>query len=87
MMSCGDFEEALKAYEKLKKIYVVEFGEASKEIFTVNTNIGVLHEKLGKFNLALDIFRKNLELTFKYHSEDDELIASTYVNIGAVLIS
>jgi len=75
MEQCGNYEEALRAYEKLRKIYTKEYGEQSPEVFTVNTNIGVLYDRVGKYNLALDVFRKNLELTFKYHSEDDELIA------------
>ncbi|MGL4393525.1 MAG: tetratricopeptide repeat protein [Fusobacteriaceae bacterium] len=80
----GNYDEALKQYEKAFEFITKTYGENSLEIGDLYNNIGSSYEESGKFEKAIDYYKKALNIFEKLKGKERVRIAPIYINLGEV---
>ena len=80
----GDYDEALKYYNKALKIDKEVFGEEHPYTAMSYLNIGGTYYKLGEYNDALKHYNKALKIKKEVFGQKHISTASCYLNMGMV---
>ena len=82
--SMGDYDEALKYYEKSLAIRKEKLGENHLDTATSYTNIGLIYKKKGEYDKALKYYEKSLAIRKEKLGNDHPDTATSYTKIGLV---
>ncbi|CAF1390910.1 unnamed protein product [Didymodactylos carnosus] len=80
----GDYEKALKSYEKSLEIYLISLPPNHPYIATTYNNIGMVYNKQSDYEKALKSYEKFLEIRLISLPPNHPDIATTYNNIGSL---
>ncbi|CAF0898807.1 unnamed protein product [Didymodactylos carnosus] len=80
----GDYEKALKSYEKSLEIKLISLPPNHPSIATTYNNIGLVYDNQGDYEKALKSYEKSLEIKLISLLPNHPDIARTYNNIGSV---
>ncbi|CAF3916699.1 unnamed protein product [Didymodactylos carnosus] len=80
----GDYEKALKSYEKSLEIRLTALPPNHPDIATTYNNIGSVYDSQGDHEKALKSYEKSLEIRLAALPPNHPSIATTYNNIASV---
>ncbi|CAF0951715.1 unnamed protein product [Didymodactylos carnosus] len=80
----GDYEKALKYYEKSLEIKLISLPPNHPDIATTYNNIGLVYDNQGDYEKALKYYEKDLEISLISLPPNHPDIATTYNNMGLV---
>ncbi|CAF1063376.1 unnamed protein product [Didymodactylos carnosus] len=80
----GDYEKALKSYEKSLEIKLISLPPNHPDIAATYNNMGLVHKNQGDYEEALKTYEKSLEIKMISLQQNHPSIATTYNNIGEV---
>ncbi|CAF4687816.1 unnamed protein product, partial [Didymodactylos carnosus] len=76
----GDYEKALKYYEKSLEIKLISLPPNHPDIATTYNNIGLVYDNQGDYEKALKYYEKDLEISLISLPPNHPDIATTYNN-------
>lgn len=83
-MAKGQYDDALRLYEKALKIDVEVFGELNAEVAKRYNNIGVIYARRAERQKALEYFQKSLSIRQQTLEADHPDFQTSFQNLGLV---
>jgi tetratricopeptide (TPR) repeat protein len=78
----GDYDQAIKFYNKSLSIKIANFGENYSDVAKTYNNIGVIYMDKGKYSQAIEILNRALTIWLSTFGENHPHVTATYNNIG-----
>lgn len=79
----GNFNEAIKQYNQSLDLYRTMMGDSSRYVGLSLMNIGIANNSMRKYDIALEFYKKSLEIFENiYKTDQNKDIADVYNNMG-----
>jgi CHAT domain-containing protein/Tfp pilus assembly protein PilF len=78
------YNEAERFLEKVKYIYIREYGENHHELGRVYNNLGIIYSKRGDYSKALNHYERAIQLLIKIPGRNKTAIINAYNNLGFI---
>lgn len=80
------YRQSLKIYAKLKKLWIMVFGEKHQNIGSVYLNVSTVFYFMGDYTKTIRYLKKSLSILKYWFNEENEAILTIFGNLGKTYI-